>query len=294
MHRQQDNPFAILMYHRVAAQTAGVAEPTWNVPPDRFRRQLEGLISRGYRPWSLRQALAHRRTGEPIPARTFVVTFDDGYESVYQNAWPILKELSVPATMFLVTAYLDTDRPFSFDDWTMAGSACVPAAAWKPLTTAQCVEMARQGLVELGSHTHTHADFRGRPEEFRRDLARSLEVLRNSFGVERPTFAFPFGQFDNDLIAVSRASGVLCALTAEQELVAPHSDSFTAGRIYVDGGDTAARLAWKLNGWYTTLRAIGRWLRRRRPTGPAPFGQRNGHWQLAEQCPAAATRAITQ
>ena len=109
--------------------------------------------------------------GEPIPRRTFVVTFDDGYESVYETAWPILKELSIPATVFIVTSYLDSGRPFVFDDWAAAGSAAAPAAAWRPLSTAQCNEMARDGLIELGSHTHTHADFRGRPEEFRRDLA---------------------------------------------------------------------------------------------------------------------------
>jgi peptidoglycan/xylan/chitin deacetylase (PgdA/CDA1 family) len=293
MHKQQDNPFAILMYHRVAARTAGLAEPTWNVPPDRFRRQLEGLVARGYRPWPLQRALAYRRDGEPIPRRTFVVTFDDGYESVYHNAWPILKELAIPATIFLVTSYLDTGRPFAFDDWAAAGSAGAAAATWMPLSTAHCAEMARGGLVELGSHTHTHADFRGRPDEFRRDLARSLDVLADSFGVKRAAFAFPYGRFDDELIAASRAAGVLCALTAEQQLVGTHADPFTAGRIYVDGADSAARLAWKLNGWYTALRRLGRWLRRHRPTGPSPFGQRAESWQPTEQCPAAATRAIT-
>jgi peptidoglycan/xylan/chitin deacetylase (PgdA/CDA1 family) len=204
-----------------------------------------------------------------------------------------LKELSVPATVFMVTAHLDTDRPFPFDDWPASGSTCVPAVTWRPLTTAQCVEMSRQELVDLGSHTHTHADCRGRPEEFRRDLARSLEVLRDSFGVERPGFAFPFGQFDDDLIAVSRASGVLCALTAEQERVVPRRDVFTCGRIYVDGGDTAARLAWKLSGWYTALRRIGRWMHRHRPTGPSPSRPGNDRRQPVETDLRTPAEAIT-
>ena len=73
---------------------------------------------------------------QPVPPKTFVVTFDDGYDSVYRNAWPILKELSVPATVFLVTGWLDAERPFYSDDWVAAGSADVPATAWKPLSTA--------------------------------------------------------------------------------------------------------------------------------------------------------------
>ena len=261
MYTRQDHSFGVLMYHRVTPGIAGAPEPTWNVAPERFRRQLEGLLSRGYRPWPLRRAIASRRAGEPIPRRTFVVTFDDGYENVYRNAWPILKELSVPATVFLVTAYLDSDRPFAFDDWALAGSGHVPAEAWKPLSTAQCAEMARDGLVEIGSHTHTHADFRGHPEAFSWDLTRSLEVLGDALGLEHVAFAFPFGRFDEDLIAAARASGVLCALTAQQELVPPQANPFTWGRLCVRGGDTAAGLAWKLSGWYTALRGIWQCLR---------------------------------
>ena len=167
------------------------SRPTWNVTPERFRRQLAGLLSRGYRPWPLRRALACRAAGEPIPPRTFVVTFDDGYDNVYRNAWPILKELSVPATVFMVTSYLDADRPFTFDDWVAAGSADVPATAWKPLSTAHCAEMIEHGLVEIGSHTHTHGDFCGRPEAFRHDLARSLDVLRDAFGVRARVLCVP-------------------------------------------------------------------------------------------------------
>src|SRR5262249_14325564 len=100
----------ILMYHRVAPlpDGKGVRAPTWNVTPSRLREQLSGLLDRGYRPWPLRQALAHSRQGLPLPSTAFVVTFDDGYESVYRHAWPILRALRIPATVFLATAYLDS------------------------------------------------------------------------------------------------------------------------------------------------------------------------------------------
>ncbi len=145
--------------------------PTWNVTPARFRAQIQGLLARGYRPWPLRKVLAYHDAGQSIPPQTFVVTFDDGYENVYQQAFPVLREHDVPATVFLATAYLDSHGPFPFDDWPCAGAPGVPAETWRPLTTAQCEEMLASGLVELGSHTHVHADFRNRPEDFRRDLA---------------------------------------------------------------------------------------------------------------------------
>ena len=53
----------------------------------------------------------------------FAITFDDGFENNYVNAWPVLKELNLPATIFVATKYLDSDVPFPFDDWSAAGSS---------------------------------------------------------------------------------------------------------------------------------------------------------------------------
>jgi len=244
----------ILMYHRVTPRVPGVALPTWNVSPRRFRAQLAGLLSRGYRAWPLRQLLEHRRRGLPIPPGTFVVTFDDGYENVYREAWPILRELGIPATIFVATAYLDTEEPFPFDDWEAAGSSRVPRTSWRPLSRRQCEEMLASSLIDLGSHTHTHDDFRGRPEALRKDVAHSLEFLRAEFGLETATFAFPYGTrrlgFSGPLLSAAvREAGALCSLTTESQLVALNSDPFDWGRLTAHGHDTAATLAAKLRGW---------------------------------------------
>jgi peptidoglycan/xylan/chitin deacetylase (PgdA/CDA1 family) len=270
------------MYHRVTTRIAGVSPPTWNVDPRQFRRQLEGLLARGYQAWPLRRVLTCRREDEPIPARVFVVTFDDGYDNIYLNAWPILKELSVPATVFLVTSYLDDDHPFTCDDWAAAGSKSVPAVSWQALSTAHCAEMIEHGLVEVGSHTHTHGFFPGRSEEFRSDLARSLDVLRDKLGVHQASFAFPFGCYDPDLVQAAHEANVLCALTAQPELVQPQTDPFSWGRFAVAESDTAATLALKLSGWYTKVWGVWRWLHRSREAGRAPLGQRDGRGQPAE------------
>jgi peptidoglycan/xylan/chitin deacetylase (PgdA/CDA1 family) len=216
---RSDCGFGILLYHRIAIPPAGAPAPTWNVKPARFRAQMEGLLARGYRAWPLGRVLAHHDAGQSIPPQTFVVTFDDGYENVYRQAFPALREHDVPATVFVATAYLDSYDPFPFDDWPCAGSPGVPGETWRPLRTAQCEEMLASGLIELGSHTHVHADFRHHPEEFRHDLALSLEVLRTKFGVREATFAFPFGhgccRHDGpELSGVAKEAGLLGALRA--------------------------------------------------------------------------------
>ncbi len=270
--------FGILTYHRVAHPPAGLPAPTWNVAPAQFRAQMQGLLARGYRPWPLREALACHRGKRTVPPKRFVVTFDDGYENVYASAFSVLREYDVPATVFLATAHLDQQGPFPFDDWRCAGAVEVPAETWRPLTTAQCAEMSASGLIELGSHTHSHADFRDRPQAFRRDLALSLEVLRVRFGVRDPAFAFPFShgcrRHDGpELAEAAKEAGMRCALTNDSECVRPGDDPFNWGRFAALGTDSAASLAAKLGGWYGLARKAWHWARRRADRGRRPNGQ---------------------
>jgi peptidoglycan/xylan/chitin deacetylase (PgdA/CDA1 family) len=209
----------ILMYHRITEPLRGFPVPTWNVTPKKFEEQLSGLVASGFRAIALRDLLKALLRCEDIPHRTFVVTFDDGYENVYLEAWPILKGLKIPATIFLATSYLDSNAPFPFDDWQKAGTADVPKTAWRPLTTKQCLQMSESGLIELGAHTHTHTDFHVDPVAFEEDLRACMAVLRDRFAVLEPTFAFPFGKSSDELIDTVKRLGIVCALTAKPQLV---------------------------------------------------------------------------
>ena len=196
-----------------------------------------------------------------IPPKTFVVTFDDGFENVYQHAWPILRGLGIPATIFLATQYLDAPEPFPFDDWELAGSMAVAPDSWRPLSTAQCAEMHADGLIDIGSHTHAHEDFRGRPSAFSRDLALSLEVLRARLGLTKVPFAFPSGLTSQELISAAKQAGLLCGLNTQGIPVDHRSDPFTWGRFTSTETDTVGDLAAKLNGWYTFMRSAWRRLK---------------------------------
>lgn len=245
--------FGILTYHRIAAEPAGAPKPLHNVAPERFREQVAGLRARGFRIWPLSKVL-ERPAG--IPPRTLVLTFDDAYATVHTRAWPVLRELGAPATVFLATAHLDDERPFPFDAWGRSNRHRVPTESYLPLSRAQCREMTASGLVELGSHTHSHGDFRGSPEPFSRDLEVSLRVLREDFGVAQAPFAFPYGNprlgyASEALRAAARRSGVTCALSTEPVLVDASSDPFCWGRFNVFPWDSSRTLAAKLEGWYS-------------------------------------------
>jgi len=260
-----DRALGILTYHAVADVVSEV-DGLLCVSPERFHVQIDGLLRRGYEPWSLRKVLSCHRRGERIPRNVFVVAFDDGYENVYLNAWPVLRRHKVPATIFLATAYLDQEGPFPFDNTTTDIHGSRSSHRWRPLTSAQCDEMLGSGLVDLGSHTHSHYDFRHRPRQFRQDLELSLRMLQERFGVVEPSFSFPYGFAGPDLIHVVRHAGVQCGLTSDCRLITPRCDPYLWGRFGATEFDTPASLAARLDGWYSLARDVWR-SARGRPRG---------------------------
>jgi peptidoglycan/xylan/chitin deacetylase (PgdA/CDA1 family) len=246
----------IVTYHRVSPVIEGIPPPTHNVTPDRLRAHLQGLLDRGFTIWPLREMLRYHGLGKPTPPRALSLTFDDGYQSVYAEAWPILKEFAVPATVFLATAYLDSPAPFPFDSWGARFRGVLPPASYLPLTVAQCREMAEGGLIDLAAHTHTHRDLRGRPDAFREDLETSVDFLRSHFHLTDVMFAFPYGAKHAgfaapDLVNAAKLTGVKCGLTTECSLIDSKCDPFEWGRFNAFAWDTAATLVAKLDGWYT-------------------------------------------
>jgi peptidoglycan/xylan/chitin deacetylase (PgdA/CDA1 family) len=266
--------FAILMYHRIAPPRPGLAQPTWNVPPGAFRAQLEGLRARGFRFASLRDVVKTTREGGRTEPNTVVLTFDDGYRNNYLHAWPVLRELGIPATVFVASAFMGSAAPFPFDHWSSENAARAPREDWEPLTWSECREMEASGLIEVGCHSHRHEDFRGDPARLSADLAESVAAIAEGLG--RPStdllFAFPYGGRDqgysgDTLMDIARAQGFACALTTETELADTAASPFGWGRLEAVDSDSAATLAAKAAGWYEWMGAARRAFRALAPAG---------------------------
>jgi peptidoglycan/xylan/chitin deacetylase (PgdA/CDA1 family) len=226
------------------------------VEPGRFRKQLEGLMAMGYTPWPLLRLIQHHLEGLSLPRKIFVITFDDGYASVHQHAWPILIDLAVPATVFLATQHLSSDAPFPFDNWKAAGSPSVSEDSWRPLTVEQCQEMAADGLVELAAHSHSHQDFRSQPEALKQDLQQCMQFLHKHFDIAMPTFAFPYGYTTPEMIQTVRDAGLRCALSVDERLADPAGSPYEWGRFEASQYDNAYTLSVCLSGWYDYVRRV--------------------------------------
>lgn len=108
----------ILAYHRIMP----VPDPQQyefdmelvSTTPEEFREQMT-LVRERYRPMRLSDVAAAINAGHPLPPDAVVITFDDGYDDNYRIAYPILKELGVPATFFISTGHIDSGRPYAYD-----------------------------------------------------------------------------------------------------------------------------------------------------------------------------------
>lgn len=158
----------VLCYHSVGTRSWGVND----VHPRRFRRQLESALESGRR-FVPAQAIA-AGNGQP---GDIAITFDDGLRSVAANAAPVLKDLGIPWTMFVVTDWADGRH--EFDDVLM--------------TWGELEKLAEDGAT-LASHSVSHAAFSYlTPVEVAHELAASRDMLHRRLGIDTREFAIPLG-----------------------------------------------------------------------------------------------------
>ena len=106
------DPFLVLIYHRVHAKEGRFSIE--RATPEDFRRQMSHL-ARDYNVLALDEIVRRLDAGEPLPPRATAITFDDGYEDNYTEAFPVLRSLGLPATIFVTTGPIDTQKSLWFD-----------------------------------------------------------------------------------------------------------------------------------------------------------------------------------
>ena len=175
----------VLMYHHFIPE--GKKYNNWMVTDIRFREDLQWLADHGWTTVLPSQLVA----GEPLPDKAVMLTFDDGYRSNYQLAYPLLREYQAKAVISIIVKNVD-DQQSAFLTWDM------------------CREMAQSGLVEFGSHTYASHDenengikrLAGETrEEYEArilpDLQTSIDLMEANLGKAPLLFAYPNGVKDS-------------------------------------------------------------------------------------------------
>jgi peptidoglycan/xylan/chitin deacetylase (PgdA/CDA1 family) len=204
------------------------------------------------------------RTEGSLPPRAVVITFDDGYRST-SKAKPILDAAGFPATVFVVTGFVDSGEPLFWH-----GLDSLDANERFPLSWADLERLADDGW-EIGSHTVTHPLLSNLDDRL---VTRELEVSRAA--IERrlgecDTLAYPYGWPDNRIASAAARAGyrAACTLTGAHVFDGP----FLRPRVGLGIHDTGLRLRLKLSPQGLALRRgpsarIARKLHRRRPWLP--------------------------
>lgn len=204
-----------------------------------FEKEMQALKDAGFKVIGLQDYLAFRRGEKDMPAKSAIITIDDGWQSAYSNAWPILKKYDYPFTLFLYINYINTGG--------------------KSLSWDQLAEMRDAG-VDIQCHTYSHADLRsptrkgsvdkrtmtmvendiktlGMDGWMRKEIVESKQVLEKQLGIKVNAFAYPFGNWNAKARELVREAGYEAAFTVygqQLRFSTPPYDQL--GRYAVDAG----------------------------------------------------------
>ena len=187
----------ILLYHHITEEEFSGGNEISLISPNDFRMHMTA-IKINFTPISLRQYYEYvtDQTGEvTIPDNPIIVTFDDGYLSNYEIAFPILKELEIPATIFVVTNTVGE----------IGGEGKVN---YSHFTWEQAREMEESGLIEIQSHTANHKELATLSvNEMVLELRKSKYAIEKNLGRECDMIAFPYGSYNDKVEELSRKAG---------------------------------------------------------------------------------------
>jgi peptidoglycan/xylan/chitin deacetylase (PgdA/CDA1 family) len=190
----------ILTYHNLGEQAKGRLV----LAAASFREQMSYLRTNGYRVVSLGDFVEFTRLGRQLPQKAVVLTFDDGYRSFKDFAYPVLKELGFTATLFIYT------------DWVGAGRG---ALTWSDLR-----ELTAAGF-DIQAHTKTHADLRRAHGETEAQYARRMhaelelpqELFNKNLGRRSQILAYPYGRWEEGLLPKVKEYGYIAAFSVRRQ-----------------------------------------------------------------------------
>lgn len=217
----------ILMYHRVHAVPAGTRVAKNYVSPERFAEQIRALLKWGYSPITFRQWMAFRAREGRVPDKPLIVTFDDGYADFATDAWPLMKQLGVPATVFVVPTKLGRTNDWDADE------------PQTPLLDAAAIRQLEAEGVEFGGHGYTHVALaRVSPNEARDEIMRCHGALSGLLSRPPEVFAYPYSNQSARVRQFTRDAGFQCAVRGKGRLNWRWTDPFGLRRILMHDGVT--------------------------------------------------------
>lgn len=211
----------ILMYHYVDTPPADANYLLKDlvVTRENFEQQLKWLKDNSYTSITPDELIAALWHGAKLPAKPIMFTFDDGYASMWYNAFPLLLKYGFTGTFFVITNFVDQNKPGY-------------------LTWDEAKFMAAHGM-SIEDHSRTHEDFRNRSHSWYLDeIDGSIKAIKQHIGVTPLYFCYPFGGYDNVAIRELRAAGIIAGFTENGDDSEYASNTMRLPRLRIRGGYT--------------------------------------------------------
>jgi peptidoglycan/xylan/chitin deacetylase (PgdA/CDA1 family) len=209
----------ILSYHRLS--TTGKAD-NMIMPVERFESQMMYLQKNGYTVITIEQFMDYINFRNQIPRKSVVITFDDGWKSIYEVAYPILKKFQYPATLFIYTNFIGARKAMSWD---------------------QIKELSENGFsIHCHSKSHRYLNRMKKGESFRRyyqalkeELFDAKMMIQEKVGKECKYLAYPYGAYNNLVIAMAEKYGYYGGFTARRGVNPFYRNRYKINRSMIYG-----------------------------------------------------------
>lgn len=224
----QNAQVVVFGYHRFVKN---VKRPDTEITPEAFEAQMQELKNKNISVIPMQDFLAWRRGEKAIPSKSAIITFDDGWKSQYDVAWPILKKFNYPVTLFI---YTEGIRPGRFSGGE--------SMSWEHLA-----EMRDAG-IDIQGHTATHSDLRKpydkvakkklSPEEYeewlQKEVAGSKQMIEQKLGVKVNCLAVPYGFHNDHVRDVTIKAGYEALFTVYGQPISIHTPLNSVGRYLME------------------------------------------------------------
>ena len=261
-----EQTFDVFCYHDVRDDVDGDLErETTTISTKNLARHFAWLEAHGYHPISINDLLDAQSGKNRLPSKAVLLTFDDGYKSLYTRVYPLLKLYKYPAVSALVGSWLQVEN----GKMVQYGDEQVPREHF--LTKQQIKEMADSGLVEFASHTYDlHRGILANPQGNKTPAAVTLQYdaatksyetresyrnrikqdfIKNNTYIQELTgkpvraMAWPYGAYSEIATEVASETGIPVTLTLSENERASANNFVHVGRYLIDANPTEMRLA---------------------------------------------------
>ncbi|MBC1435634.1 polysaccharide deacetylase family protein [Listeria rocourtiae] len=196
----------VLMYHSINSNVKN----NLITPPNEFEEQMKWLVDNGYHTLTLASLTDMLKTGQGVPDKPVVITFDDGYQDNYTNAYPILKKYGLKANIFVITDKIAKNN--HFDEVALK-------------------EMSDYG-IEMDSHTVHHFELNTLSyDEQLRELKDSKATLERLTDKKVNSICYPVGRYNEDTVRAAEASGYAMGFTTESGKANKNKGMYTLPRV---------------------------------------------------------------